>query len=260
MRFILEQVHQQGFKVVLNGQCGDETLLGYNRYYAPFFLNLIRGGSYGTFLREYCKAAKNSVQTPLSLLKIFAYFNSKKVRDVRQLRRSGRFVKHDLISCRNEDELYALLFPSSLEELQEKDLTATALTKIVRFDDRYYMSASLESRMPFMDYRFVELAAKIPAELKIHNGYTKYIMREVFDDRMPKAITWRTNKMGFNAPAEYWGTKFSKDYLMSQVEEARTAPFFHIDWLKKRIEAGDYDTAIYEFLWTELFSRQFGVC
>ncbi|MFR3920610.1 MAG: asparagine synthase-related protein [Dysosmobacter welbionis] len=94
-----------------------------------------------------------------------------------------------------------------MEQLQYLELTATQLPNIVRMDDRLFMSASLESRIPFMDYQFVELACRIPPEYKIREGYTKYLMRCVFDARMPREVTWRTNKLGFGAPVDAWPDK-----------------------------------------------------
>lgn len=118
-----------------------------------------------------------------------------------------------------------LLYPKSLQELQKRELTATNLPLITRYDDRLYMSASIEGRIPFMDYQFVELAARIPASMKIRNGYTKYIMWDIFASRMPKEITWRMDKMGFQTPNTEWRRKIPRDYLGPTEKRLRDPAF-----------------------------------
>lgn len=258
-KFLLDELHRRGFKVVLNGQCGDETMFGYERYYGYYFFDLLKTGKFGKLLREYPLAAKHSAMSAAKLFAMFTYFNLPIVRDTRQLRRAGTFVSQDVLDARNREELHQLLYPRSLQELQKTELTATQLTHIVRFDDRMYMSASIESRIPFMDYQFVELSAQIPPSVKIKNGYTKNIMRQIFDSRMPKAVTWRTNKMGFGAPTDLWRKQFSQEYLQAHIQNAKTAPYFNLDALSRLLTASPNNPLIFEFLQIELFARQFGV-
>ena len=110
-----------------------------------------------------------------------------------------------------------------------------------------------------MDYRFVELAARIPPALKIRNGYTKNIMREIFDSRMPKEVVWRTNKMGFGAPTDRWAALFPQEYLLSHAENAKTASIFKTQALAEQIRAGNRRRDTFEFLFLEEFARQFHV-
>lgn len=258
-KFLLDIIRQRGFKVVLNGQCGDETMLGYERYYAYYFFDLLKKWRFGPVLREYGLAARHSAVSLAGLFGMFCYFCFPAVRDGRQLRRADSFVRRELLECRNREELHTLLYPRSLSELQKTELTATQLPHIVRFDDRLYMSSSLESRIPFMDYRFVELACKIPPAMKIRNGYTKNIMRELFHSRMPEAVTWRTNKMGFNAPVDLWMKQFSQSYLADLVNSAVTAPYFRMDKLSSLVSTRPYAPSLFDFIQYEQFARQFGV-
>ena len=122
------------------------------------------------------------------------------------------------------------------------------------------MSSSVETRIPFMDYRFVELSVRIPPQLKFENGYTKSIMRHLYDARMPKEVTWRTNKMGFGAPIDRWAAAFSDDYLYDLLHTAKTAPFFQIDALKKAVpHRTNHIRALFDFVQAEEFSRRFNV-
>lgn len=258
-KYLLDHIHDLGYKVVLNGQCGDETMLGYERYYTFFFSELIKQRQIKKLWQEYQLAGRNSKLSLRTLTQMMAYFNLPVIRDTRQIRRAGRFVSQDVLARRNTEELHRLLYPKTMEQLQKIELTATQLTHIVRYDDRLYMSASVESRIPFMDYRFVELASRIPSTMKIKDGYTKHIMRVIFDSRLPKEVTWRTNKMGFGAPTDRWAAAFSRDYLMAQLDSAKTTPYFNIDFLKRTVVSSPTDASIFEFLQTEQFARQFDV-
>lgn len=259
VKALLEQVRSQGYKVVLNGQCGDELMLGYERYYAFYFSWLLKTGRIRRLLREFPQAGRHSRLHLHSLAAYVLYFDLPMVRDTRQLHRAERFVKRDLLEMRKKAQLHELLYPRSLEQLQYLELTATQLPNIVRMDDRLFMSASLESRIPFMDYQFVELACRIPPEYKIREGYTKYLMRCVFDARMPREVTWRTNKLGFGAPVDAWARQVSLEYLLSLIRNARTAPYFWQDALEALALRSPVHPAVFEFLTMESFARQFDV-
>lgn len=258
-QILLDEIRRQGFKVVLNGQCGDETMFGYERYYAYYFLDLIKQGKVLPMLKEYRQASLHSALSLGQLFAMFFYFNCPAVMDTRVWNRAARFVRPEVLGWRDRSEMRRLRYPASLQALLKTELTATQLTHIVRFDDRLYMSASIESRIPFMDYLFVELAARIPPALKIRNGYTKNIMREIFDSRMPKEVVWRTNKMGFGAPTDRWAALFPQEYLLSHAENAKTASIFKTQALAEQIRGGNRSRDIFEFLFLEEFARQFHV-
>lgn len=257
---VTDEIRRRGFKVILNGQCGDETMFGYERYFAYYFFDLLKRGKVFQFQRDFRLASLHTSLALPQLLAMFFYFNFPFVRDQRQLRRSGSYVRQELLSQRKKEELHDLLYHGSLQHLQKTELTQTQLTHIVRFDDRMSMSSSVETRIPFMDYRFVELSVRIPPQLKFENGYTKSIMRHLYDARMPKEVTWRTNKMGFGAPIDRWAAAFSDDYLYDLLHTAKTAPFFQIDALKKAVpHRANHIRALFDFVQAEEFSRRFNV-
>jgi len=59
------------------------------------------------------------------------------------------------------------------------------------------MRWSIESRVPFLDYRLVEAAASLPSRCKIHGGTTKYVLREALRGLVSDRILDRTDKIGF---------------------------------------------------------------
>jgi asparagine synthase (glutamine-hydrolysing) len=78
------------------------------------------------------------------------------------------------------------------------------LPHLLKYEDRNSMHHSIESRLPFIDYRLVELALSIDNRFKIKDGWTKYILRKSVEGMVPVDIAWRKNKIGFNAPEKTW--------------------------------------------------------
>lgn len=66
------------------------------------------------------------------------------------------------------------------------------------------MRHSVETRLPFLDYRIVELSVSLPPQYKIHSGWSKYALRKAMDGQLPSEIAWRKDKMGFEAPERTW--------------------------------------------------------
>ncbi|MBF4337742.1 asparagine synthase, partial [Vibrio anguillarum] len=94
------------------------------------------------------------------------------------------------------------------------------LINLIHYSDRVSMGHSIESRMPFMDYRLVEFLAQVPACYKMHNGWTKYLARLAFDKKLPDEITWRKDKMGWPIPEEHWFRGNLKDWFISTTEQS----------------------------------------
>jgi len=66
------------------------------------------------------------------------------------------------------------------------------------------MAFSVESRVPFLDYRLVEFIMSLPSYYKIEGGITKRILRIGMKDTIPEKIKRRTDKLGFATPEEVW--------------------------------------------------------
>jgi len=72
------------------------------------------------------------------------------------------------------------------------------------------MKYSVETRFPFLDYRLVEFLNSCQSNLKINDGWTKYLARLSFDNKLPKEINWRRDKKGWESPIDVW----MKNYLI----------------------------------------------
>ncbi len=80
--------------------------------------------------------------------------------------------------------------------------------------DRATMQNSLETRVPLLDYRIVEFALNLPEALKIKNGCSKYLLKQVLYDFVPQALFDRP-KWGFSIPLDKWMKNELKEYIES---------------------------------------------
>jgi asparagine synthase (glutamine-hydrolysing) len=78
------------------------------------------------------------------------------------------------------------------------------LPGLLHVEDRTSMAWGLESRVPLLDYRLVELAMRIPAPLKLRGLETKRILRRAVADLLPPAVAARRDKKGFPTPIDRW--------------------------------------------------------
>lgn len=131
------------------------------------------------------------------------------------------------------------------------------LTKV----DRMSMMHSLEVRVPLLDHQVVELAASMPASLKLRNGTTKYILKKSMKDLLPPSVL-KQRKQGFSIPIHRW---FREDLysLASRIllEDSKSrASYFrkdYIRWLLEEHRAGrqQFGSQIYALLVFELWRR-----
>lgn len=110
------------------------------------------------------------------------------------------------------------------------------------------MAFSLETRSPFLDYRIVEWAAKLPARYKVHNGINKYLLRKLAYRYVPKEILDRP-KQGFGVPVGDW---IKKDLLNNYQEllSNSTAPHLNKNKIRELLDihiSGKRD--IHPLLW-----------
>jgi asparagine synthase (glutamine-hydrolysing) len=197
---VFEKAKEIGCTVMLDGQGGDETLLGYERYYPAYLLSLkVRDR-----ILNYFKSSKNSRLSVTELMLYYLYFLYPSIR-LKHLRNKFAFIRKDYFNLidkniiRDSAEAY-----SDLVKLQKLELSKIQLPHLLKYEDRNSMHHSVESRLPFIDYRLVESALSINNSFKIRDGWTKYLLRRSVQGILPDEITWRTNKIGFDAPEKRW--------------------------------------------------------
>ncbi len=83
-------------------------------------------------------------------------------------------------------------------------LTRRGLPELLHYEDRNSMAHSLEARVPFLDYRLVELLFSLGASDLIRRGRTKDVLRRALGDLLPPVVRDRVDKLGFVTPEAAW--------------------------------------------------------
>jgi asparagine synthase (glutamine-hydrolysing) len=103
-----------------------------------------------------------------------------------------------------------------VRSFQILEIEMIGLPELLGFEDKNSMTYSIETRLPFLDYRLVEKAIALPVDLKIRDGWTKYVLRKAMSDLLPADLLWRRNKISFEAPTEIW-LKRHREIMYEQV-------------------------------------------
>src|SRR5206468_56782 len=96
------------------------------------------------------------------------------------------------------------------------------LPELLRYEDRNSMAHSIEARVPFLDYRLVELLYSLEGGELIERGRTKAILRRALGDLLPPIVRDRTDKLGFVTPE----ARFLRGALGSLAEEVFASSSF----------------------------------
>lgn len=125
-------------------------------------------------------------------------------------------------------------FYSPLAYMMAIDYQTYLVDDILQKVDRASMTASLESREPFLDHRIIELAAQLPDNFKYNNGIKKYILKEIVHQYIPKELMER-NKMGFAIPIENWLMNELKPKIDAYLNEKdlETQNIFNVSYVQK---------------------------
>ncbi|MBL1219839.1 asparagine synthase (glutamine-hydrolyzing) [Chryseobacterium sp. L7] len=213
--FLMSETNKLGIKVLLDGQGADEILLGYSRYTAAYLRN-------HSFLKNIKFLSNIRSHYDISILTgilTYLYFSVYSVRKWRILFR-GRGLKAkyrnaiDFTLMKNLTKSYSHIF-----SMQRIEIFWAQIPELLRFEDKNSMAFSVESRLPFLDYKFVETCLSMNNNFKIHKGWSKYILRKNMEGKLPDEITWRKRKIGFNAPTEEWWPY--SDTILEKINESK---------------------------------------
>jgi asparagine synthase (glutamine-hydrolysing) len=214
--FVLQKARENNCLVMLDGQGGDETLLGYERYYPAFILKQKGWKKVNAFL----SSSKNSRLSKMELLKYYFYFTKYRFR-INQLKKRHNYIKKSILDGFESPVLKeSAARYLDIEAMQKLEILKTQLPHLLKYEDKNSMSNSVETRLPFLDYRCVELALALPDQYKINAGWTKNILRHAMDSWLPKEVVWRKDKLGFNAPEKNWLQSMQKEMQNSILNSA----------------------------------------
>jgi asparagine synthase (glutamine-hydrolysing) len=199
--------HDAGLRVLLDGQGGDETLAGYERYLPLRLRDLLAGGDLAAFAQRFGDVARRLGPAHALALTLESWVPRGIFAPLRRTFGQGkdRVLGPALRSLGNRRPIQPpSSFRSAVSRQQAFDLQQRLLPSLLRYEDRNSMAFSIETRLPFLDYRMVELAFALPDEAKLDGRTSKAILRRALADRIPPEVLGRRDKMGFETPSDVW--------------------------------------------------------
>lgn len=277
-QYMVSKLASQHVKVVLGGQGGDEIFGGYTRYAVAYLEQALKGAILGTSEEGKHLVTLQSIipnmaqmENYIPLLKeqfkegLFGPMDERYYRMINRSHNLENTYQQEFLSDLNQEELldkFKQVFnqpdtPSYFNKMTHFDLK-TLLPALLHVEDRVSMAVSLESRVPMLDYRIVELAAKIPPTMKFAGGKTKSILINAVKNLLPKKIVERKDKMGFPTPLNEWLAgdlrDFALDILTSQ--KARERGLLNTKSIEKQInESGKFTRDVWGALNLEMWFK-----
>ena len=199
---IYRMIRAHGIPVVLCGQGGDELLLGYERYRTYDALFNLRAGHPGAAVREMLSARRHA-NIPLGTqVASGLYFSLPWLRAFRRRRLVRPYLNRDFFGefAGQTEHLLGTMQHRSRHDLQMSELFRYQLPEQLRPEDRVSMAHSVETRLPFLDYRLLSLVLGQPTRLLFRDGWSKYILRQAMAGILPDEVRNRTDKMGYETP------------------------------------------------------------
>ena len=278
-QYQISQLASEHRKVVLGGQGGDEIFGGYARYLIAYFEQCIKAAiegslNNGNFVVTYESIISNleSLKQYKPLLKQFwskGLFETIDRRYFDLVNRAPTLedeVNWDAIGKSSTcDEFTKIFLGDNVGHESYFDLMThfdfkTLLPALLQVEDRMSMAHGLESRVPFLDHKLIELAATIPADIKFKNGELKRLLVRTFDPILPNSITQRKDKMGFPVPLNEWMQGELKDFICGIFETGRDRgrEFFNTDVILENLsKEGKFSRKIWGLLSLEVWMQEF---
>jgi len=281
--YYVSKMARQHVTVALNGDGGDESFAGYERYQAIFLseaYNKIPGS-----LRR--------VSTSMLLRMLPDSLNYKNTG-----RRIRRFLQHAglpfysrylhwvrMLSDKEKQLLYSDQFYSDLSQYNpveclsrhsNQDKKMDLLDRLLYMDiktnlandlvvkmDIATMSNSLEGRSPFLDQKVMEFCACLPVKFKMRNLVKKFLLRKIAKKHIPLQNI-RRKKMGFGVPMGHWLRNQLKDYLHSELlsKKSLSRGYFKPETLNAYVKEHtsgkiDHANGLWTLLMLELWHQKF---
>jgi len=280
-QYVVSALAAKHRKVVLGGQGGDEIFGGYTRYLVAYFEQCIKGAIEGSMHSGRYVVTYESIIPNLVALKnykpmlqefwrdgLFEDLDRRYFRLINRAPSLGDEINWAGLGQYDPFETFHGIFngdnvghESYFDSMTHFDFK-TLLPALLQVEDRVSMAHGLESRVPFLDHRIVELAATIPADVKFENGNMKHVLRSAMRSKLPASISNRQDKMGFPVPLHEWITSpgpvrdFVRDVFSSQ--QARSRELIDNSRVLKRMDGEtQFGRQIWGLLSLELWQRAF---
>ncbi len=279
-QYILACAARKEVKVVLGGQGGDEIFGGYARYVVAYLEQALKGAIFETNEENEHIVSLRSILPNLPALKQYTpmlqafwqegAFAPMDRRYFQLIDRSGgalELFSKDFRAGFDREAAFGRFqkifnhpdTKSYYNKMTHFDMVSS-LPALMHVEDRVSMAASLESRVPLLDYRIVDLVTSMPAPLKFKGAEMKYALKRAIGDVLPPRILNRKDKKGFPVPLHLWARgrahEFMRDTLLSS--ECRSRGMYDTAAVEKLLDAEQpFGRRLWGLLNLELWHRQF---
>jgi asparagine synthase (glutamine-hydrolysing) len=232
-QYIVSRRAANHVKVVLGGQGGDEIFGGYSRYLVAYLEQALKGAIFETAEEGKHIVSLRSIVQHLPSLREYSpmiqqfwrkgVFEPMDRRYFDLIDRSGGVLalfSRDFRASYKREEIFGRFqsvfnHPDTLSyynKMTHFDLVAS-LPALLQVEDRVSMASSLESRVPLLDYRIVDLMTRIVPGTKFKGGELKYVFKKATKDLVPLRVRSRKDKMGFPVPIHLWARGPARDFF-----------------------------------------------
>jgi asparagine synthase (glutamine-hydrolysing) len=279
-QFMVSRLAAQHVKVCLGGQGGDEIFGGYARYVIASVEEALKAAIYGESEEGGHAVALEAIAPNLPNIREYVplltrfwqrgLFESTERRYFALMDRSEGALDAWTADFRRRYDREAVFgrfravfeeadSPSNYNRMLYYDMM-TSLPSLLHVEDRVSMAVSLESRVPLLDPRIVDLVASVPPAIKFRGGEMKYLFKRAIADLLPASVLRRRDKMGFPVPLQHWARgrarEFFHDVLLSR--RTRERGLFDATVVERMIEQqSSFSRVLWGLLQLELWHRQF---
>lgn len=274
--YLLAREAATSVKMVLTGEGGDELLAGYPKHrFEPFvgaYQRLVPAWLHGRLVEPLVASLPYGARR----LKILARTAGMRGRDERLPRWFGALSPEELRALTNlaanrtgEGEAARPFQTAPQQSLLRQalyfDQTSWLPDNLLERGDRMTMAASLEARMPFLDWPLACLVARLDDRRRIRFGQQKAVLRAAMRTTLPAPVLTR-RKVGFRVPFNEWFRGPLRTWLSDHLEGegALSRPFYRRGSVERLIRehaagAQNHERLLWTMLSLELFQREYGL-
>ena len=215
---VFELAKQHHVKVLLDGQGADEIFAGYAKYIHWYLQELFRKKP-ALAMKEMSALKKNNIQFNWGWKNYLAAWypaqaaNQLEKRETKKLLRNADINEDFKQQYFDRPTIYKPLV-TKLNDILYFNSFQSGLEELLHYADRNSMAHGTEVRLPFLNHELVEFIFSLSGNFKIHNGWTKYILRKTMENKLPAEIVWRKDKIGYEPPQKLWmENKILQEYI-----------------------------------------------
>lgn len=195
---VFKLAHEQGAKVLLDGQGGDELFAGYHYYYGYRFYELFSQGNWLQLVSEM--RAYHRKMGGWFAHGLFGFLLLPNlIRRTLWRRNLTPWLNHELLVELCGDGMDPRWQRMGVRQILNQTLFSTSIPHNLMWEDKSSMRWSIECRVPFVDVDMVEAALGLDTDLLLTNGETKRLFKAAIWDILPVMIRNRKDKIGFQA-------------------------------------------------------------